>query len=237
MASLADLLRYKDDVDIIDPRTGKVVSKIWLRVLGDMDLTIAYKEARLASAEKREALRNPETKDYKDEVLGVADLTIEEQKDVIRASKLASIVNEASLAVTRPELPKIEEVAVEPDAPSLEELENFDKLELSIEEEYGKKIDEYIAQKTEVLNAELEIMSEEDLLKSAQEEVSTIIPFSLFLTELNAQKIFLGAYNNKECTDKTFATLDEFKQLPKPVQDQLFAAMTNLEISGPTIKN
>jgi hypothetical protein len=235
--NLADLLRYKEEIEIIDPRTGKGVSKIWLRVLGDLDLTIAYKEARLASANKRDALRDPESKDYKDEVLGVADLTIDEQKDIIKASRLSSIVNEASLAVDRPELPKIEEVAVEPDAPNLEELEKFDKLEMTIEEEYGKKIDEYIEQRTQILDAELDQMSEEEVLKTAQTEVTNIIPFSLFLTELNALKVFLGAYNNKDCTDKTFNTLDEFKQLPKTVQEQLIVAMNNLEISGPAIKN
>lgn len=237
MESLADLLRYKDEIEIVDPRTEKVVSKVWIRVLGDLDLTAAYKAARIASAEKRAALRNPETDDYKDEVVGVVDLSAEEQKNLIMSSRLAAIVSEAQMAVVRPELPKLEEVAVEPDAASLEELEKLDQEESSVEEEYQAKIDEYINNRTEVLSAELDLLSPEVLLEEARKEVSNILPFALFMTELNAHKVLLGTYTDKACTRRAFATLEEFKQLPKPVQDHLVNEMNRLEISGPQIKN
>jgi hypothetical protein len=237
MANLADLLRYKEEIEIRDPRTDKLITTVWIRVLGDLDLTIAYKAARIASAEKRLALRDPESVDYKDEVLGVVDLTDEEKIDIIKTSRLSSIVAEATIAVTRPELPRLNEVAVEPDAATLEELEKLDKVEVDVEAEYQKKIDEYITLRTEELGAQLLLLTPEELLHEAKIEVSNLVPFSLFIQELNAQKIFLGTYEDKECTKKAFEKIEDFKQLPKPVQDDLISAMNNLEISGPVIKN
>lgn len=237
MASLADLLRYKEQVVVRNPRTGKEVAKVWIRVLGDLDLTKAYKAARIASAEKRAALRNPETDDYKDEVMGVYDLDLPQRKDLIMTSKLSGIVAEASVAIERPDLPKLEEVAAEPDAASLEELERLDKLERETEEEYQKKIDEYIETKTTALSAELDALSEEELTEMAKLEVSNLVPFSMFVAELNAQKIFYGAYNDEACKERTFNTIEEFKQLPKTVQEALIIKMNELEISGQEIKN
>lgn len=237
MASLADLLRYKDSMDIVHPRTKQVIATVWLRVLGDLDLTAAYRAARIASALKREALRNPESEDYKDEVLGAIDLTTEEQKNLIKTSKLSIIVSEATVAVERPELPKIEEIAVEPDAASLEELEKLDKAELETEKEYQDKLDTYIKERVEVLEAELDLLSKEELLELTRVEIANIVPFSLFITELNAQKVTLGTFNDEACKKRTFETVDDFKQMPKEIQEELISKMSQLEISGPEIKN
>lgn len=237
MASLADLLRYKKDIDVRDPNTGEVLKKVWIRVLGDMDLTASYKAARLASAEKRAALRDPESDDYKDEVLGVIDLSPEEQRDLIKTARLSNIVAEATVAVIRPELPQVEEVAVDPDAASLEELEKLDKEEKKVEQDYSAKIDEYINLRTEELEAQLLLLPEEELVELAKKEVSNLVPFSLFITELNVQKAFRGTYQDKDCKVREFETIDDFRQLPKPVQEFIISEISSLEIDGPTIKN
>jgi hypothetical protein len=237
MASLVDLLRYKKELEINDPNTGKPIKKIWIRVLGDLDLQNSYKAARLASAAKREALRDPETEDYKDEVLGVIDLSYEEQIDIIKTAKLSNIISEAAVAVIRPELPELPEVAVEPDAASLEDLEKLDSEEIKVEKDYSSKIDEYIRLRTEELDVKLRELSPEELVKEAKSQVSVLVPFSIFMTELNAQKAFYGTFQDSACKIREFDTLNDFKQLPKEIQETLVIAINQLEVSGADIKN
>jgi hypothetical protein len=237
MASLVDLLRYKKELEIVDPNTKKVLKKVWIRVLGDLDLQKSYKVARLASASKREALRNPETDDYKDEVLGVADLSREDQIDVVRTAKLSNIIAEATVAVVRPDLPELDEVAFEPDAASLEDLEKLDTAESKVEKDYQTKIDEYINLRTEELTATLELLSNEELLKMAMEQVSVLVPFSLFMSELNALKAFYGTFQDQACKVKEFENTDDFKQLPRDLQEFITYSINQLEISGADLKN
>jgi len=237
MASLVDLLRYKKEIEIIDPRTDKVIKKVWIRVLGDLDLQKAYKASRLSSSSKRAALRDPESEDYKDEVLGVADLSTEEQMDVIKTAKLSNIVSEATLAVIRPDLPELDEVAVEPDAASLEELEKLDTEEVKVEKDYQIKIDEYIELRTQELTIQLNLLTKEELQKEAMEQVSVLVPFSIFMSELNVQKVFYGTFQDQACKLREFETLDDVKQLPKNIQEDIAMAISQLEISGAEIKN
>jgi hypothetical protein len=237
MVSLVDLFRYKKEIMITDPVTGRDVKKIWVRVLGDMDLNKAYKAARLASAAKRDALRNPETEDYKDEVLGVVELSPEEKREVIKTARLSNIISEAISATIRPELPKLEEVAVDPDAATLEELENLDKEEIKVEKEYQSKIDEYVTLRTQEIDIQLQSLSVEELDKQAMQEVSVLVPFALFMTELNVNKALYGTFQDKDCKTKEFETADDFRQLPKAIQDLIIDEINNLEIHGSEIKN
>jgi len=237
MASLADLLRYKKEISILAPDTTRVVKKIWIRVLGDLDLTISYKAARLASSAKRAALRDIESDDYKDEVLGVSDLSPQEQRDVIKTSRLSNIISEAMVAIERPELPKLEEVSIEPDAATLEELEIFDATEKKIDDGYQKKIEEYIQLKTDELEQQLLLLSAEELVIESQKEVSNLVPFSIFMTELNAQKAFYGTFQDQACKMREFESIEDFRQLPKSVQEQIIYEINTLEISGADIKN
>jgi hypothetical protein len=237
MATLADLLQYKDSLDIEHPQTGKIVKTLWIRVLGDLDLGKAYKAARLASAAKREALRDPESEDYKDEVLGIVDLDDQEKKDIIKTGRLTNIIAEATVAVARPDLIQPEEVAIDPDAATLEELENLDKAERESEKEYRAKIDEYVKDKSDELDAILSELSPEELTKQAQAEVSTLVPFSLFITEVNAQKAFYGTFQDETCKKREFESVDDFKQLPTFVQEAIIIKMNSLEVDGPSIKN
>jgi len=237
MVSLVDLFRYKKEIMITDPVTGKDVKKVWVRVLGDMDLNKAYKAARLASAAKRDALRDPETEDYRDEVLGVVELSVEDKREVIKTAKLSNIIAEAISANVRPELPTIEEVAIDPDAATLEELENLDKAEDKIEKEYQSKIDEYILLKTQEIDLQLQALSTEELDKEAMQDVSVLVPFALFMTELNVNKAVYGTFQDKDCKIKEFESTDDFKQLPKHIQDFIIAEINSLEIRGSEIKN
>lgn len=237
MANLTDLLLYKREVVVINPINKKPIKTVWIRVLGDHDLNRAYKLARIASSKKREALRNPMSEDYQDEVLGVADLTRAEKEDIIKTSKASIFTTEAQAVVEREELPKLEEVSIDPDAASLEDLETLDKKDKEVEEKYRKSLQEYVLTKTKELEVELQSKSEEEITELASYEISNIIPFSVFMNELMEQKIFFGTFRDKACKEREFDTIEDVKNLPKIIKDKLSDEMSSLEMSYDEIKN
>jgi hypothetical protein len=237
MASLIDLLLYKKEVELINPVNNKPIKKVWVRVLGDFDLTRAYKVARIASSKKRLALRDPNTEDYQDEVISVKDLTREEKEDIIKTAKTTAFIAEGQSSVEREDLPKIEEVAIDPDAAGLEDLETLDKREKEIDESYRKRLQEYIETRLKELNASLEAKTEDEITDMAMYEISNVMPFSIFMNELAEQKILLGTFRDKSCKEKEFDSVEDIKNLPKLIKDQLTEAISALEVSYDEIKN
>lgn len=237
MASLVDLLRYKEEVDVKHPRTGQTIKKVWVRVLGDYDLNKAYKASRIVSSEKRAALRNPETDDYKDEVLGILELSRSEQEDVVKTARLSNFISEANAIVERPDLPKLEELSLDADAPTLEELEKLDAVENKEEEEHQKRVQEYINQKQIELDHELSKLSDEELIKLAQFEISNVLPFGIFMAELNDYKLLYGVFRDKLCKEREFDSIEDIKNTPQPIKDQLLEVLNKLELGQEEIKN
>jgi hypothetical protein len=237
MASLTDLLLYKKEIEVINPSTNKPLKMVWVRVLGDFDLNRAYKLARIASSKKREALRDPNTEDYQDEVFAVADLERADKEDIIKTAKTTIFASEAQAVVKREDLPTLDEISVDPDAASLEDLELLDKKQLEIEKLYREKLQAYIADKTKELEGELKEKSDEEITKMAQYEISNIIPFSVFMNELTDQKIFFGTFRDKTCKEREFASIDDVKNLPRVIKDKLSEEISSLEMSYEEIKN
>jgi hypothetical protein len=237
MASLLDLLRYKKEIEILHPITKKPVKKVWIRVLGDYDLTRAYKAARIASAKKRDALRDPTSEDYQDEVLGVDTFSYEEKLDLIKTSKLSNFTSEAQAHVIRPEAIKLEEISPDPDAASLEELEKLDTEELTSETEYREKIQAYIDAKVEELDGELKQKTLEEIEELAKYEISNIVPFTVFLNEVSNYKILYGTFRDKSCGESEFSSITDVKNLPKEIRDFIIEELNELELGTDEIKN
>jgi len=237
MASLTDLFLYKKEIEITNPTTLKPIKKVWVRILGDYDLNLAYRHSRVASSAKRALLRDPDSSDYKDEVLGVLELPYEDQIDLIKTARSSNFIAEAQSIVERPDLPELEEVAVDPDAARLEDLEKLDSVEEKESKEYKEKVQNYIDTKLLELSKELESLSKEEVLKIAQYEVSNIIPFSVFVDELNAYKAVFGTFQDKPCKIREFEDIQDFKNLPKAIKDQILFAINQLEITGEDLKN
>jgi len=237
MVSLVDLFRYKEEVDIKHPKTGEIIKKVWIRILGDFDLNKAYKASRILSSEKRIALRNPDTDDYKDEVLGIAELSRVEQEDIIKTARLSNFISESSAIVKRSDLPKLEELALDADAPTLEELEKLDSAEKEEDEEYKKRVQDYISQKQLELEQELSKLSDSGILTLSQHEISNVLPFGVFMSELSDQKLLYGVFMDKACKEREFNSIEDIKNTPQTIKDQLLTVLEKLEMGQEDIKN
>jgi len=239
---ISELLKWKTNVILLDHKDNPILDdkkkpiEVWLRVIGDDDLDESHRLARIASAKIRKELRTKDSQQYKDRVEPIMDAPREDCIDVLKSYRSSNLYAEARVKTVREELPKIDEVAVEPDAPTLEETEKLDELIMKQEERYAKAVEEYVADRTAVIVAELESMTTEELRQATTDELSGYIALAEFYTELLNQKVFRGSYTDKACTKKAFDTLEEFIITDGVIKQQLTEAYTALEFNPDDIK-
>lgn len=236
MASISDLLNWKKEVKIIR-QDGTDLATVWVRILGDFDLQEAYRQSRIASAQKRQALKDVNSPDYLDEIATLEQAAPEELKTLIRTSSQNTFLNDAVAKINREDLPKIEEIAVEPDGPTLEEQEKMDAVEEQTEKTYQQKLQDYVDERTKVLDAELEGLTQDELVKKATSEYLTIAPMSVFINELEAQKIFRATFMEKECKTRMYDSVEDYKREYSFIKNQLTLAYTSLELTPEQVKN
>lgn len=244
MAKLSDLLKFKKEITIYDPlkyetdgKTKVALKKVWIRILGDEDLKDAYQAARIASAEKRKNLRNPEHKEYKDEIAQLSEVPKENLIMVIAAARDTEFISEASIVVVRDDMPTIEQVSTRPDAPSLEDQERLDTLIKEIDEGYQKRIEEFVETKRTELAAELSELPDEQLIEMAKRDLANIQAMESFVTALNEQKGYLGTYEDEACTQKSCDSIEEFTNLHSQIKQQILDEYSNLELNDDEVKN
>jgi hypothetical protein len=243
MGKLTDLLRWKRKVILVDSSGGTLKDDkgnalvVWMRVLGDEDQQQAYRLARIRSAKKRELLRNPESVDYQDEILPIKEADIGICKELVKVSKRTQFTTDALANVERPELPQMEEVAIDGDAPSLEDQEKLDKLVDDVEKEYQKALQEYIDTRMKTLEAELDAMDEETLRGEAMFETSNALALNAFMVEVADEKAWRSVYLDERCNQRAFENIEDFRELPSVTKAQVLSEYERLEMSPDDIKN
>lgn len=236
MGSLSDLLRYKQKVDLKNER-DEIIATTWLRVIGDHDQQESYKLGRVASAKKRAALKDETSTDYIDEIEPFDMASREECLQIIVASRSSNFTAEAISANNREELPTLKDVAIDPDAPELEEQEKLELLKLEREVAYQKKLDEFVQTKVTELNASLESLSVEELRDLARQEAANILALTVFVTTVAEEKTWRAVYEDEFCKHRSFESVEEFRNLHPDIKEQLMLAYQKLEMGPAEIKN
>lgn len=236
MGTLSKLLRWNKDITLKDEK-GNDLKKVWLRVISDYDLQEAYKIARIASAAKRARLRDVDSNDFKDEVMAFQEATADECKGLIRASRENAWTSQAFSAVVRPDEIKLSEIAVDPDAPTLEEQEKHDILNKEVDDKYQKEIQDYVDQKKIELEADLNNLELSDLQLLAQTEATVLLPLTAFMNELIDQKTWRSVYEDKEFQIRGFDSVEDFRETREILRNQLTQAYTELEAGLDEVKN
>jgi hypothetical protein len=241
---IADLLRFRSEVTLTYPNTEKPILDdkgkpvvVYLRLIGDDDLEKSHKLARLSSSEIRAQLRDPATDLYRDRVAPIIDESRETCIEIIKSARASNLDAEARSAVERPNLPDIEEFAIDPDAPTLEEQEKLDAESEALEAKYQEDIKDYIAVKTNQIADELSQLSDEEISAQAAIEIVNITALAEFFNELMVQKIVRGAYTDKTYKEKAFDSFEEFRNSDKWIKDQLINGYLKLEIDPDQLKN
>lgn len=236
MGKLSQLLRWHKEVVLSDP-SGKEVQKVYVRIISDADLEDSYRAARVASAEKRARLRDVDSNDFKDEILAFGEASEQQCKDIINTARSHTWLSQAQSTVVRGELVKISEIAIDPDAPTLEELERLDQENKKVDDQYAKDIEDYIEVKRKELEAELNNLTLNEIRSVAQAELIVLLPLTSFLNELNDQKTWRSVYTDKEFKERGFDSVDDFREMLLPLREQLINAYVELEEGAGDLKN
>jgi hypothetical protein len=150
-----------------------------------------------------------------------------------------SILTDGSQFITidREDIPKTEDFAVDPDAPTLEEQEKRDMAELQSELDYQTKIKEFTETKEKEIADRLETIEREQLVLEARKALKDLRALSAFIEEVLDQKVFRGTYVDKECKIRAYKDKDEYINQHSTVKFQLRNAYQSLELSPEELKN
>lgn len=236
MGTLSQLLRWNTSL-MLKNVDGTDLKTVWLRVIGDHDLQEAYKLARIASAAKRGRLKDIDSIDFKDEILSFADASEEECKALINAARDNAWTSQALSTVVRGDEVKLESVAIDPDAPTLEEQERVDRENLEVDTKYQKDIEEFVAQKRVESKAELDTLDIDQLRLLAQAEATVLLPLTVFMNELIDQKTWRAVYVDKDFKERGFDSVEDFRDMLEPLRQQLIEAYAKLEAGLDDLKN
>lgn len=228
------VLNGHDGKPILDEKKKPVT--VYVRVINDDDLEEAHRQARLASATLRKRLQDKDDSLYQDRIDPIMDASREDCIEVLTEYRTSNLPAEARAKVVKEELVTLEEVAIEPDAPTLEEQEKLDVELARQEERYQKAIDEYIADRKSVIVAELEQMDLEQLRLTATAEVAGLMALAEFFTRLVQEKVVRGTYTDKEYTKKAFDSIEDFIATDSVIKDQITEFYSTLEYDPDKIK-
>jgi hypothetical protein len=232
---LADLLKFKGKLEIKD-EDSKVISTVWIRLMGDEDIQAAYRQARIVSAARRDKLRDPESDEAKDILLQLKEQDRDYLTEIIITARENRFAAEAPVIATREELPTLDEVAARPDAPTLEEQEILDKGIEEVNEKFLKAVEDYIQTKVAETRAELAEYDDEKILELARKDMEIIQPLQVFMQEVNDQKGFRGTFLDASCKTRGFDSVEEFKDSHPLIKSQIIAKYDSLEIGSEDLK-
>lgn len=243
MGSLTNLLRWKKTLELTDNQ-GKPIrgadgkpKKVYLRVVGDRDLKEAYIIARAASADRRKALRDKTSLEYKTEVDIFDEASRQDCINAINMSNATSWTSQAMSIIVRPEEVNLDDVAVDPDAPTLEEQEKCDALNKEQNEAYMKEIQYYVVHQSETLEAQLKLLDDAGLKEVAKNAQENIGPLAIFMERLQVEKTWRGCFDDEKHTTHTFEGVEDYLDLDTVIKNQILSAYTQLEITGEDAKN
>lgn len=242
MGKLVNLLRWKKAITLLDADgkpilDGKKEVKVWIRIIGDEAQQEAYRAARIKSATKRFALRDLNSPDYQDQVLPILQADRETCEELIILSRGSNFTGEALANTERPELPKLSEIAVDADAPSLEEQEKLDAATKEIEDEYQRGLDEYVKTRGIELEKELAALDLDGIRVMAMFETSNAIALNTFLVTVQDEKAWRSVFMDENCQTPAYDSVDEFKEQHGVIRQQIVQAYADLEISPDDVKN
>ena len=240
---IADLLRWRTSITIKQENGEPFLNDdnepitLWLRIVGDEDLQDSYKVGRVASAKKRKEMRDITSDDYITAIEPMLDAPKEALIEVVRTARTQNLYAEAVSVIERPDELQIEEFAIDPDAPTLEEQEQYDAAVAKQTLDYAKAIGDYQIDRVTTIEKELDLLTREEVLTIAQDEISDIAALTAFFTAMTEYKMSKAVYHDKICREPAFADVREYRQTAPIIRDQLVEAYQKLEAQPDEIKN
>jgi NAD+--asparagine ADP-ribosyltransferase len=227
--NIAQLFSWSKETAIADSH-GNILSKLWVRLVGDADLNRARVFALRSSAELRIKLKDPKSDEH---MAFIQDVTVVDKSnlvDVIVGLSLRDVTRNAYREVTVT-IPK------EPDSDaSLEKQEKYQKEVDDYPKKREEAIRKYLKKKVDELTEKYNQLSDEDLQKKYE---------SLMINELCEQEsfkkfkemcVYFSIYKDKNFKTRMFSSFDEFDNIAPEIKEKLMNEYTSLELDTDTLK-
>lgn len=243
MGVISNLLRWKDSVTLKNEKGAPILGKdgkpvvVWVRIITDKDLEEAFKKARIASARMRAKLLDEQSDEYQALIAPFDDADRDACYEMSLAGMGAGWISEALSTVVRPDLPKLDEIARDPDAPTLEEQERLDALIADVETKYQADIEEFVQTKQTEAKTMLDAFNDEQIREQAKISVLVTLPLEVFLSELAEQKVWRAVFTDEACTVRGFSDVEDYRSSVTVIKEQIRAKYDELEEGHSDLKN
>jgi hypothetical protein len=231
----------KNDVDIsklfywskesaIADSNGKILMKLWIKLVGDADLNRARIFALRNSAELRAKLKDPTSDEHVAFIQDISTVDKEKIVEIIVSLTLRDFTKDAYKEISIP-------TPIEPDSDA--PLEKQEKYQKEVDD-YPKKredaIRKYLNKKIDGLTEELNKLPDEELQKKYE---------SLMINELCEQEsfkkfkemcVYFGIYKDKQFKNRVFQNFEEFNNIAPEIKNKLVNEYTSLELDTDTLK-
>lgn len=233
MSKLSELFKWKKQVNIED-NNGKILTTIYMRIVGDADYREARTEALGRSRNLRAELRNSKSKDYKANFSSLNSVTKEEMLVAIVMSEIPDYRDECLLTVVEEKIPDLS------DNPSLEEQEEhqeiIDRVETS-REEPDKNILKFIENRSEERKVELSKKKVSDLLDTYITAVINLRCNEEFAVVFREYITYKGTYSDDKYKNLACDSFEDFTSSVPYLKNRLMAEYDDLMINGERLKN
>ena len=228
---LVDLFRWNTKVDIKN-RDGKILTTLYIRLVGDVDYNQAQQFGLVASRKLRKRLRDKDSTDHQAIFMDIDD---REKNDLVFGILISEMSNFREIAMAEISEDIIDD-KLDPDA-TLEERENNQELEEKRAKEKVEKLRNKMDEKSNERKAELEKMDIEELRKVFIDSTTNYKCLEEFGLAFREYCVFCGTYNDPKFKEKAFTDFYEFRNSSPILKRQLIDAYLKLELTGEQLKN
>lgn len=228
--NIEKLFGWKGSFDLKD-EDGQIITKVYMRLLGDSDINRTRVYALRESANFRKLLKNKESDEFIALLSSAEFFSLEQLIDTIAAVKIREFAQEAvnELIMVVPNEPS--------DGASLEELERYQEEIDNYPKERAKQLKDMIDQKIENFKKTLQNKSFNELLEKEYYPLATnTLCETKMIDAFKDMCVFLGTYKNSECTIRFFKNVEEFNNLQSNIKSQLKDFYLSLEIGTEELK-
>jgi len=227
--NISQLFSWSKESAIADSH-GNILTKIWIRLVGDADLNRARVFALRKSAELRAKLKD---KNSDESMAFIQDL------DIVDKSKIVDIVVGLSLrdfsreAYREVDIP----IPVEPDSDaSLEKQEKFQKEIDAYPKKREDAIRKYLKKKVDKLTEEYNNLSNEELQKKYESLMINELCEQESFKKFKEMSVYFSIYKDKNFKTRLFKDFDEFDNLAPEIKNKIINEYTSLELDTDTLK-
>jgi hypothetical protein len=222
-ALMEKLFRWKNKVTIsgID---------FYVRVVSDQIVDDARREALLESRKLRRDLRNTESEDYLIYIDPLHDLDDDQLRTLITSNAMREVMQEYLNSNPRPIMPQLG------DNPTQEEQEEQEAFKEQRDAEYLAEMTSYVENWQKDFLAGLEKRDRDMLFAMAQKLRTDQICEDKFSEIFEERVVAASVYTDDKYKTRMF-TLEQYRELPTEIRQQLRDAYNGMSITPDNIKN